>query len=78
MGTFNARDVAILLVFIGILPFVYGWLPVPLVTCLLALTFGSALYIGYRPLLGQVKKGVGRGNNPSPAQQWAESAPDEH
>jgi hypothetical protein len=52
VGTFNARDVAILLTVIGILPFVYGWLPVPLVTCLLALTFGSALHIGYRPLLG--------------------------
>jgi len=52
VGTFNARDVVILLVFIGVLPFVYGWLPVPLVTCLLALTFASALYIGYRPLLG--------------------------
>ncbi len=52
VGTFNSRDVVILLVFIGILPFVYGWLPVPLVTCLLAVTFASALYIGYRSLLG--------------------------
>jgi hypothetical protein len=52
VGTFNARDVVILLIFIGVLPFVYGWLPVPLVTCLLAITFASALYIGYRPLLG--------------------------
>jgi hypothetical protein len=52
VGTFNARDVVILLVFIGVLPFVYGWLPIPLVTCLLVLTFASALYIGYRPLLG--------------------------
>ena len=52
VGTFNARDVMILLVVIGVLPFVYGWLPVPLVTCLLSLTFASALYIGYRPLLG--------------------------
>lgn len=52
VGTFNSRDVVILLVFIGILPFVYGWLPVPLVTCLLAVTFASALYIGYRPMLG--------------------------
>jgi hypothetical protein len=53
VGTFNARDVVILLVAIGILPFVYGWLPVPLVTCLLAVTFGCALYIGYRPMLGR-------------------------
>lgn len=52
VGTFNTRDVVILLVFIGVLPFVYGWLPVTLVTCLLVLTFASALYIGYRPLLG--------------------------
>jgi hypothetical protein len=52
VGTFNARDVVILLIFIGILPFVYGWLPDTVVTCLLAVTFGSALYIGYRPVLG--------------------------
>lgn len=52
VGTFNARDVVILLGFVGVLPFVYGWLPVPLVTCLLAVTFASALYFGYRPLLG--------------------------
>jgi len=61
VGTFNFRDVVILLAFIGILPFVYGWLPVPLVTCLLALTFGSALYIGYRPLLGQAGIWIGIG-----------------
>ena len=52
VGTFNARDVVILLIFIGILPFVYGWLPDSLVTCLLSVTFASALYLGYRPLLG--------------------------
>lgn len=61
VGTFNTRDVVILLAFIGILPFVYGWLPVPLVTCLLVLTFASALYIGYRPLLGPVGIWVGIG-----------------
>jgi hypothetical protein len=54
VGTFNGRDVVILLVVIGVLPFVYGWLPVPFVTVLLCLTFASALYIGYRPLLGPV------------------------
>lgn len=54
VGTFNGRDIAILLVVIGVLPFVYGWLPVPFVTVLLCLTFASALYIGYRPLLGPV------------------------
>jgi len=52
VGTFNTRDVVILLIFIGVLPFVYGWLPDDLVTWLLAVTFASALYIGYRPLLG--------------------------
>ena len=61
IGTFNARDVVILLVFVGVLPFVYGWLPIPLVTCLLALTFASALYIGYRPLLGPVGIWLGIG-----------------
>jgi hypothetical protein len=61
VGTFNGRDVVILLVFIGVLPFVYGWLPVPLVTCLLVLTFASALYIGYRPLLGLVGIWLGIG-----------------
>lgn len=61
VGTFNTRDVVILLIFIGILPFVYGWLPVPLVTCLLAVTFASALYIGYRPLLGSAGIWLGIG-----------------
>ncbi|HEX2744033.1 MAG TPA: hypothetical protein VHN16_06460 [Streptosporangiaceae bacterium] len=61
VGTFNARDVVILLIFIGILPFVYGWLPDPLVTCLLAVTFASALYIGYRPLLGSLGIWLGIG-----------------
>jgi hypothetical protein len=61
VGTFNARDVVILLVVVGVLPFVYGWLPVPLVTGLLALTFASALYIGYRPVLGPVGIWLGIG-----------------
>ncbi|HEX4832654.1 MAG TPA: hypothetical protein VH478_16345 [Trebonia sp.] len=61
IGTFNGRDVVILLIFIGVLPFVYGWLPVPLVTCLLVLTFASALHIGYRPVLGPVGVWVGIG-----------------
>jgi hypothetical protein len=61
VGTFNTRDVVTLLVFIGILPFVYGWLPVPVVTVLLCITFASALYIGYSPLLGQVGIWLGIG-----------------
>src|SRR3984885_9634949 len=61
VGTFNARDVVILLVLIGVLPWVYGWLPVPVVTCVLVLTFASALYIGYRPMLGSVGIWLGIG-----------------
>lgn len=61
VGTFNARDVTILLVIIGILPFVYGWLPDTVVTCLLAVTFASALYIGYAPLLGRAGIWLGIG-----------------
>ena len=61
VGTFNTRDVVILLIFIGILPFVYGWLPVPVVTVVLCITFASALYIGYKPLLGSVGIWLGIG-----------------
>jgi len=61
VGAFNARDVVFLLVIIGILPFVYGWLPVPLVTCLLCLASVSALHIGYRPLLGRTGIWLGIG-----------------
>jgi hypothetical protein len=61
VGTFNARDVVILLIVIGVLPFVYGWLPVTAVTCVLALAFGSALYIGYSPLLGRAGAWLGIG-----------------
>jgi len=53
VGAFNARDVVVLLVVVGVLPFVYGWMPVPFVTCFLCLAFASALHIGYRPLLGR-------------------------
>jgi hypothetical protein len=61
VGTFNTRDVVILLVFIGVLPFVYGWLPDTVVTCLLVVTFASALYIGYAQLLGPVGIWLGIG-----------------
>lgn len=45
VGTFNTRDVVILLIFIGVLPFVYGWLPVPLVTWLgIGLLFGLNIW----------------------------------
>ena len=61
VGAFNGRDVVVLLIVIGILPFVYGWLPVPLVTCLLCLASASALHIGYRPLLGRTGIWLGIG-----------------
>ena len=49
IGTFNGRDIVILLLFISVLPFLYGYLPYWMITCLLILTFASALYIGYHP-----------------------------
>jgi hypothetical protein len=61
VGTFNTRDVTILLIAIGVLPFVYGWLPDTLVTCLFMITFASALYIGYKSLLGPVGIWLGIG-----------------
>jgi hypothetical protein len=52
IGTFNGRDVVIVMAFILALPFLYGVLPSGVLTWLLAVTFASALYIGYRQLLG--------------------------
>ncbi len=52
IGTFNGRDIAILLGFIAVLPFLYGYLPYAVVTTILAITFTSALYICWRPVLG--------------------------
>jgi hypothetical protein len=52
VGTFNGRDIVILLAFISVLPFLYGYLPYWLITCLLIVTFASALYIGYHAILG--------------------------
>lgn len=53
IGTFNGRDIVILLAFVSVLPFLYGYLPYWIITCLLIVTFTSALYIGYQPILGQ-------------------------
>jgi hypothetical protein len=53
VGTFNGRDIAILVGFIVCLPFLYGYLPYWLITCLLTLTFSSALYLGYSGVLGK-------------------------
>jgi hypothetical protein len=52
VGTFNGRDIAILLVLIIVLPFLYAAMPGWLITCFLALTFAAALSIGYRPVIG--------------------------
>lgn len=61
IGTFNGHDIVILLAFIVTLPFLYGYLPIWLITCLLAVTFTSALYIGYRPVLGRARTWLGIG-----------------
>jgi hypothetical protein len=61
IGTFNGRDIVVLLAFISVLPFLYGYLPYWLITCLLVLTFASALYIGYRPVLGAARTWLGIG-----------------
>jgi hypothetical protein len=61
IGTFNGRDIVILLAFISALPFLYGYLPYWLITCLLIVTFGSALYIGYSPVLGPARTWLGIG-----------------
>ena len=53
IGTFNGRDIVILLLFISVLPFLYGYLPYWLITCLLIITFASALYIGYNGIFGR-------------------------
>src|SRR5260370_41158986 len=61
IGTFNGRDIVILVAFIAALPFLYGYLPLWLITCLLVLTFSSSLFIGYRPVVGRAGawRGIG-------------------
>ena len=61
VGTFNGRDIVILLAFIVTLPFLYALLPNWLITCLLVITFASSLFIGYRPLLGATGAWLGSG-----------------
>jgi hypothetical protein len=51
IGVFNGRDVAVLYVFIVVLPALYIVLPQPALTTMLVITFSAALSIGYRPLL---------------------------
>ena len=61
IGTFNGRDIAILLALIVALPFLYAALPGWAITCFLALTFAAALSIGYRPVCGVVPVWLGIG-----------------
>jgi hypothetical protein len=52
IGTFNGRDIAILLTLIVALPFLYAVAPSWLLLFFLALTFAAALSIGYTPVIG--------------------------
>jgi hypothetical protein len=52
IGTFNGRDIGILLALIVALPFLYAIIPSWLLTCFLAITFAASLSIGYRPVFG--------------------------
>jgi len=52
VGTFNGRDIGILLALIIALPFLYAIMPGWLLTCFLVITFSAALSIGYRPVFG--------------------------
>ena len=61
VGTFNGRDIAILLALIITLPFLYAALPSWAITCVLALTFAAALSIGYRLVWGVVPVWLGIG-----------------
>jgi hypothetical protein len=51
IGTFNARDITILLAIILALPFFYAALPGWVITCFLCVTFAASLSIGFRPVL---------------------------
>lgn len=52
VGTFNGRDIVILLALIVVLPFLYAVMPGWLITCFLGLTFIAALSIGYQSVVG--------------------------
>jgi hypothetical protein len=51
IGTFNGRDIVVLFVFIVTLPVLYLTVPHAVLAGFLCLTFISALYIGYRPVV---------------------------
>ena len=61
VGTFNGRDIAVLLALIITLPFLYAALPGWAITCVLALTFAAALSIGYRLVWGAAPVWLGIG-----------------
>jgi hypothetical protein len=61
IGTFNGRDIAILLALIIALPFLYAVMPSWLITSFLVLTFAAALSIGYRPVVGAAGVWLGLG-----------------
>lgn len=51
VGVFNGLDIAVLFVFVLVIPFVYLLLPQIVSTLMLLLTFTGALYIVLRPLM---------------------------
>jgi hypothetical protein len=55
IGTFNGRDIAILLTLIIALPFLYAVMPSWTLTIFLCLTFAASLSIGYTQVFGQVR-----------------------
>jgi hypothetical protein len=51
IGTFNGRDITILLTIILALPFLYAILPAWAITCFLCVTFAASLSIGYQRIM---------------------------
>ncbi len=51
IGTFNFRDITMLLTFIVLLPFLYAALPPLAITCFLCVTFAASIFYGYRYLM---------------------------
>src|SRR5258708_2670812 len=51
IGTFNLRDIAILLTIILLLPFLYAVLPGWAITCFLTWTFAGSMSFGYRQVV---------------------------
>lgn len=61
VGTFNGRDIVILMTLIVVLPFLYAVMPSWLITCFLAATFAASLSIGYRQVVGALPVWLGIG-----------------